>query len=62
MSDEDYTNKIRKFQHLTDNYNEDEALNYLMEANWDEKAGNYTYFKYNIIYNIIFNFYYKIFY
>lgn len=58
MSDVDYTSKIRKFQHLTDNYNEDEALNYLMEANWDENLGNVNnnlyvkYIKNNVIYFI----------
>ena len=32
----DYTEKIRTFQALVDNYNEEIALNYLTKANWDE--------------------------
>ena len=39
MTDIDYTSKIRTFQHLTDNYNEEEAFNYLLESNWDENLG-----------------------
>lgn len=32
----DYTEKIRTFQAIVDNYNEEIALNYLTKANWDE--------------------------
>jgi hypothetical protein len=32
----DYTEKIRNFQALVDNYNEEVALNNLTNANWDE--------------------------
>lgn len=38
MVDIDYTDKIREFQHLTDNYNEDEALTYLEKYDWNEKV------------------------
>ena len=34
----DYTQKIRNFQHLTDNYNEEEALMYLEKHDWNEKV------------------------
>lgn len=37
MDDIDYTQKILNFQNLTDNYNEEEALNFLQENDWDEK-------------------------
>jgi hypothetical protein len=32
----DFTEKIKLFQSLVDNYNEEIALNYLMKGNWDE--------------------------
>lgn len=38
MTDIDYTEKIRQFQALTDNYNEDEALTYLEKFDWNEKV------------------------
>lgn len=38
MSDIDYTEKIKTFQHLTDNFNEEEGLNYLEKNNWDENV------------------------
>lgn len=38
MEDIDYTTKIRKFQNLTDNYNEEEALYHLQDYDWDEKV------------------------
>ncbi len=43
MTDIDYTQKIRNFQNLTDNYNEEEALFHLEKSDWNEKvaADNY---------------------
>ena len=38
MADIDYTQKIRNFQHITDNYNEDEAFTYLEKFDWDENV------------------------
>ena len=35
----DYTQKIKNFQSITDNYNEEEALTYLEKFDWDEKVG-----------------------
>ncbi len=32
----DYTEKIRNFQAMVDNYNEEIAFNYLTKTNWDE--------------------------
>lgn len=32
----DYTEKIKNFQAMVDNYNEEIALNYLTKADWDE--------------------------
>jgi hypothetical protein len=34
----DYTEKIRNFQAIVDNYNEEISLNYLTKANWDESV------------------------
>ena len=34
----DYTEKIRNFQAIVDNYNEEIAFNYLSKANWDESV------------------------
>lgn len=45
MTDVDYIQKIRNFQNLTDNYNEEEALNYLEKTNWDEKTAAENYKK-----------------
>lgn len=42
MSDIDYTAKIRTFQTLTDNYNEEQALQYLEEFNWNEMVKLYS--------------------
>jgi hypothetical protein len=39
-SDFDFTEKVRTFQAMTDNYNEETALNYLQKANWDEAVTN----------------------
>jgi hypothetical protein len=36
----DYTEKIRNFQAMVDNYNEEIALNYLTKADWDETVIN----------------------
>ena len=44
MEDIDYTSKIQKFQNLTDNYNEEEALNYLQDNDWDEKVFSHYYY------------------
>lgn len=38
MSDIDYTAKIQRFQMLTDNYNEEEALQYLEDCDWNENV------------------------
>ena len=38
MTDIDYTQKIRNFQLLTDNFNEEEGLNYLEKCDWDENV------------------------
>ena len=43
--DIDYTEKIRSFQHLTDNYNEEEAFTYLEKFNWDEKKAAESFFQ-----------------
>lgn len=32
----DYTEKIRNFQAMVDNYNEEIALSFLTQADWDE--------------------------
>lgn len=32
----DYTEKIRCFQAIVDNYNEEIAFNYMTKAEWDE--------------------------
>ncbi len=37
----DYTEKIRTFQAMVDNYNEEIAFNYLSKANWDEAVNKY---------------------
>lgn len=34
----DYTERMRSFQMLTDNYNEETALQFLEKANWDDKV------------------------
>lgn len=39
MVDIDYTERIRSFQMLTDNFNEEEALQFLEQTNWDDKVG-----------------------
>lgn len=38
MVEIDYTERIRSFQMLTDNYNEEVALQYLEKVNWDDKV------------------------
>lgn len=43
--DIDYTQKIKNFQSITDNYNEEEALIYLEKFDWDEKVRNQYFFK-----------------
>ena len=43
MADIDYTQKIRNFQHITDNYNEDEAFTYLEKFDWDENVNKYKF-------------------
>lgn len=35
---EDYTQKIRNFQAIVDNYNEEIAFSYLSKTNWDESV------------------------
>lgn len=41
--DIDYTEKIRNFQAMVDNYNEEIALSYLTKADWDETVINIKY-------------------
>jgi hypothetical protein len=41
----DYTEKIRNFQVMVDNYNEEIALNYLTKADWDETVNIYIEFR-----------------
>lgn len=43
----DYSEKILNFLALTDNYNEEIALNYLTKTNWDETV---SLIKNNLIY------------
>ena len=45
MTDIDCIEKIRTFQQLTDNYNEDEAFNYLLESNWNVNLAAQNYLK-----------------
>ncbi len=45
MTDIDCIEKIRSFQQLTDNYNEDEAFNYLLDSNWNVNTAAQTYLK-----------------
>jgi hypothetical protein len=47
----DYTEKIRNFQAMVDNYNEEIAYNYLSKSEWDEGVR-----KIEIIIFLIFNY------
>lgn len=44
----DYTQKIRNFQAIVDNYNEEIAFNYLTKTDWDEVVKrNFLIFQFN---------------
>ena len=45
----DYTDKIRNFQAIVDNYNEEIAFNYLTKADWDESVNKLKIFFLNFL-------------